>query len=516
MKTISSDPRIQKPVDMTDTRSTSARDSASSKGSNSQRGSPATSPSLVQSNRPGITRSPASNPNLSSLPPLVTSNVGRRTSANRIPSYANKRMSTLSNTSIPASRSRPGSTVFPVFHSSLPYTLVRDFAYDSNHILHYGPPPEPSSAASTNASDFPRRLSDPLVIPHQGSRTPWSGHPGNVDASLFGGPQLPSTSFADGPPWREDEDLLSPIVSTRHRKVKSDIDYFTSRDRAMGLDSRHSSYAGNNQGSGHNFYIADIEEDTADSQEGDTATLSKQNPYYQSRDRPAVRASVNRPHPNGTYLEPESLYDDDENRYSRDYSFSIASPDEEMHGKAIALFDFESENDNELPLKEGQVLWVSYRHGQGWLVAKDPLTGEDGLVPEAYVRLEREIQGGFGGLNGQAPTDPTSPVGPETPTVSTGNLDRSANADSPSAIASSQYPVVSHFTTSSKDLLPHDKHTNTPISTQFPSKQHDAQFDSVSQDKEKLKVPTSEENAEDPETDEDDTQPIRKPNMSAV
>src|SRR5207253_4723164 len=88
----------------------------------------------------------------------------------------------------------------------------------------------------------------------------------------------------------------------------------------------------------------------------------------------------------------------DESRYSRDYQFTITSPDEEMHGKAVALFDFERENENELPLVEGQIIWVSYRHGQGRLVAEDPRTQESGLVPEEYVRLLRDIQGGLNSL----------------------------------------------------------------------------------------------------------------------
>lgn len=57
----------------------------------------------------------------------------------------------------------------------------------------------------------------------------------------------------------------------------------------------------------------------------------------------------------------------------------------EINRKAIALFDFSPENDNEVRLREGQIIWISYRHGQGWLVAEDPITGEHGLVPEAYV-----------------------------------------------------------------------------------------------------------------------------------
>jgi hypothetical protein len=62
--------------------------------------------------------------------------------------------------------------------------------------------------------------------------------------------------------------------------------------------------------------------------------------------------------------------------------------DEELFaGPSLALYSFEPENSNELRLVEGQEIMVSYRHGQGWLVASDPRTGEQGLVPEAYVRL---------------------------------------------------------------------------------------------------------------------------------
>ena len=85
------------------------------------------------------------------------------------------------------------------------------------------------------------------------------------------------------------------------------------------------------------------------------------------------------------YYDPDYVYSDEEegagddsdysSRFSRDYQFTIASPAEEMHGKAVALFDFVQENENELPLVEGQVVWVSYRHGMGWLVAEDPKTG---------------------------------------------------------------------------------------------------------------------------------------------
>ncbi|ODV64996.1 hypothetical protein HYPBUDRAFT_163750 [Hyphopichia burtonii NRRL Y-1933] len=60
---------------------------------------------------------------------------------------------------------------------------------------------------------------------------------------------------------------------------------------------------------------------------------------------------------------------------------------DEINRKAIALFDFPPENDNEVGLTEGQIIWISYRHGQGWLVAEDPNSGENGLVPEEYVEI---------------------------------------------------------------------------------------------------------------------------------
>jgi len=70
-----------------------------------------------------------------------------------------------------------------------------------------------------------------------------------------------------------------------------------------------------------------------------------------------------------------------------------ASLDESFAGPSLALYDFKAENDNELELKEGQVIQVGYRHGQGWLVAMNLETGEQGLVPEEYVRLLRDIEG---------------------------------------------------------------------------------------------------------------------------
>lgn len=66
---------------------------------------------------------------------------------------------------------------------------------------------------------------------------------------------------------------------------------------------------------------------------------------------------------------------------------------DEINRQAIALFLFTPENDNEMLLKEGQIIWILYRHGQGWLVAEDPELGETGLVPEEYVEICYDRQG---------------------------------------------------------------------------------------------------------------------------
>ncbi|EGW30056.1 uncharacterized protein SPAPADRAFT_52893 [Spathaspora passalidarum NRRL Y-27907] len=82
--------------------------------------------------------------------------------------------------------------------------------------------------------------------------------------------------------------------------------------------------------------------------------------------------------------------DDDDDDYDYDDYDDIsneAGPRDEINRKARALFDFVPENDNEVSLTEGQIIWISYRHGQGWLVAEDPETGENGLVPEEYVEI---------------------------------------------------------------------------------------------------------------------------------
>lgn len=65
---------------------------------------------------------------------------------------------------------------------------------------------------------------------------------------------------------------------------------------------------------------------------------------------------------------------------------SIVLPNDYIvNQKAVALYDFQPENDNELELKEGDIVFISYRHGQGWLVAENSKRTRTGLVPEEFV-----------------------------------------------------------------------------------------------------------------------------------
>lgn len=61
-----------------------------------------------------------------------------------------------------------------------------------------------------------------------------------------------------------------------------------------------------------------------------------------------------------------------------------------VNQRAIALYNFEPENDNELGLQEGDVVFISYKHGQGWLVAEDEKRTHTGLVPEEFVSYLEE------------------------------------------------------------------------------------------------------------------------------
>jgi len=425
--------------------------------------------------------------NRTSLPPLVTSPPSKA-KLERASSYMNKRLSTFSNASNThqSARSRPQSTAFPIFHSSLPYSLVRDFAYDPLHPLFYGPLPEQPSDISTPASEHSRRLSDPPPVAWRSDRGGWSAGPWDEKD----GEQLPQTAYDGGPPYSEDDDISSPVVTShhgaRHKKHKSNIVNFdhTRGRRGYPEEQRRGSIVTMN-GESSQF----VSDEAANGPGGEYITY----PPESSRLGVPEGASRRDSHfattlPQRAYAdadgdvegppydsddemsEPEDYIHDD-NRFSRDYQFTIASPDEEMHGKAVALFDFARENDNELPLVEGQVILVSYRHGQGWLVAQDPKTGESGLVPEEYVRLLRDIEGGWNGLVGAIQSQPEllppeANNGPESllsPISAGPEAKTPTQADHPQNYT----PVISTFSTSHKDLekYPTDK-LGTPTTTE--------------------------------------------------
>lgn len=90
--------------------------------------------------------------------------------------------------------------------------------------------------------------------------------------------------------------------------------------------------------------------------------------------------------------EQEYIISEDDDNYSGEYSDkrkSYSLPREYIINKeGIALYDFENLNDNELPLKKGDLIFINYKHGQGWLVVQRlDDSGEAGLVPEDYVEI---------------------------------------------------------------------------------------------------------------------------------
>ncbi|KAI5780048.1 hypothetical protein EDC01DRAFT_718861 [Geopyxis carbonaria] len=303
----------------------------------------------------------------------------------------------------------------PQFASSLSYATVRDFAYSSVHPLHYGPTinsglstPAGSQRESgymesgsegsnwfTGGGSGYRRLSDPAV---SSMDTSWGDS--NVYRQRHAN-QPPPLNFSDGPPWSEDEDLQSPVVLPNpgpvHRKHKSTSAHTHTRGQSKNVftpttlqhpgsrdDEDRGEYGNGQPGSSYHTTTAGGR-DIADGEPGGELYNHQEETEY------------NPDNPDHHQYNPDSddegrEFDDDYNsRFSRDYQFTIASPAEEVHGKAVALFDFIQENPSELPLREGQVIWVSYWYGMGWLVAEDPKTGLSGLVPEEYVRLLRDM-----------------------------------------------------------------------------------------------------------------------------
>ncbi|RKF60749.1 putative sh3 domain-containing protein [Erysiphe neolycopersici] len=312
-----------------------------------------------------------------------------------------------------------------------PYTMVRDFAYSISHPMHYGTmiySSQPSSGFSTPASQSPEFLSDLLDTWENNSC--WGSR--SFADELIGSEQVAQINFGDGPPWSEDEDLQSPVVvSSRHRKYKSSGSSSSLSLSSCGEKRRSIKESEEKMNNSvmmeptkyeHNgrYFLSPSENDckrfyfSQDDEKGGPrseiiAYSTEKARHFDRFDKSNRRDShfagtlpkrsyadvirdFNGPEISSTPSSPDSTPRED-SRYSRDYQFTITSSDEEMHGQAVALFNFKSENENELPLIEGQIIWVSYRYGEGWLVAEDPKSRESGLVPEAYVKLLRDIHG---------------------------------------------------------------------------------------------------------------------------
>ena len=213
------------------------------------------------------------------------------------------------------------------------------------------------------------------------------------DAALA---SLPSTSFsneeggagagAGGLEFGDDELVFK---KGKHRKSKSYAnisDYERGRRRESG--GRRNRIANSNDDQAM-FFFQGQQTDPAGR---DSLRLSRG--HSDRRDSGRAGATLpNRSFHHGTTnndeIDPdEHIPLDTEPRHSSPIRDSMGPEDEELFaGLSLALYSFEPENSNELRLFEGQEIMVSYRHGQGWLVASDPRTGEQGLVPEAYVRL---------------------------------------------------------------------------------------------------------------------------------
>ena len=310
----------------------------------------------------------------------------------RVTSYAQNRMSQVSRSS---QRSRPQSTVaeYPAFTSTLPYAQVRDFAYPVFHPLHYGAPPE-ESGASTPGSEWNagRRQSDPMDQWNSGGNSHsggWSAGPWGGDGAMYGDPEddvdiaaLPSTSFGSAGEGNDFENDDYQFKKGKHRKSKSYAsisDFERGRRRESSRKSRNAE--------AEMFYFGGQQSDLAgrDSLRQSRGHDSENGPRRDSRN------SATLPHRSfHRSFDPDEHIPLDTEPHSshspvRD---SMGPEDEELFaGPSLALYSFEPENSNELRLVEGQEIMVSYRHGQGWLVASDPRSGEQGLVPEAYVRL---------------------------------------------------------------------------------------------------------------------------------
>ncbi|KAI5356543.1 Putative SH3 domain-containing protein [Septoria linicola] len=319
-------------------------------------------------------------------------------------------------------RSRPHSTAFPAFASSLPYALVRDFAYPAYHPMHFGGPAEEGSSASTPAGwDSGRRLSESAESSTSGGKG-WHAGPWGGDGVLYGDPEqdmepLPSTSFgATGEDWGDDE---TSFKVNKHRKSRSFHD-IPNYERGRRRESQ-----GRSRGQEESSTQASQQYDPAGRdalRQSRGFTPSENGDRHPRRDSHFATTLPNRSFHTSQPIDPDSdlPLDAEPSEHHSPQRESMGPEDEELFaGPSLALYGFEPENENELRLVEGEMIMVSYRHGQGWLVAEKD-NGDQGLVPEAYVRLLRDIEGWDEETGQFIEGDPFGP-GTEEVTTPTGN-----------------------------------------------------------------------------------------------
>lgn len=195
---------------------------------------------------------------------------------------------------------------------------------------------------------------------------------------------LPSTSFASADDWGDDE---TSFRKSKHRKSRSFADipnYERGRRRESGNRASRDS-------DGSQYYDPagrDALRQSRGQAENGELVASGRRDSHSAGTLPSRSFHTSQP------VDPdEDIPLDAEPSTHSPQRESLGPEDEEYAGPSLALYSFDPENDNELQLTEGQTVLVAYRHGQGWLVAENPQTGEQGLIPEQYVRLLRDIEG---------------------------------------------------------------------------------------------------------------------------
>lgn len=307
-------------------------------------------------------------------------------------------------------------------------TVIRDFAYPSHHLLHNGS----SYDHGPEEDDFPSDDQD--ILSNWGSSNdqpgPYRRLSDSAESSTFntgiggGGPHwthgiwggdggiyedmepLPSTSFREN-----DEMSLNPqSIKKQHRKSRSFADassYERGRRRgesnASKRGSHHGGEGGHSDPAGRDALRASRGMEPTEGLDDDMYALSLSQQQSGSDRHRARRDSHVATLPSRAFHEgqrpedPQRTISDlpldlEDVQHSSPQRESLGPEDEELFaGPSLALYDFEPENDNELRIREREIIMVSYRHGLGWLVAENE-KGERGLVPEEYVRLLSDME----------------------------------------------------------------------------------------------------------------------------